>query len=375
MGEAQPDYDAMEAAANYVSSNMTLDYIKHRYKKIKGRDFTSVGFKHPARELKDNTIANNSRLIKKMLDSNPKGKTPIYRRPNDLGNWLREQGFSDSTMRNYFQLAIEMTMYDAEYTMTPDPNQNRTKSRTGVDAQSQFGLNPTIRELGGLVDELEKKIQDAKGKRDVSAKKKEQQVGSSVVYDIIAGLRANNHDAEALILDILMKYPYRAEVGTLKLLTEPAQYRYLKKKGLKENYLVMGKRKMMVSRSEYKTSDQYGLIENDITDKGLKQRIRDYVTKYDIKAKQPLFGFTDNQDVSKRLGYLTKKIAGVSLGPAAVVKIMLSDAPFKDLAEAADFLKEMSRIRGTSLSTLQDVYLHSKGLPETPEQVEPPPDV
>tara|TARA_R100000654_G_scaffold57109_1_gene83527 strand:+ start:1992 stop:3071 length:1080 start_codon:yes stop_codon:yes gene_type:complete len=359
MGEAkQEDFDEIDQM-KYVSSNMSLDYIKHRYKKIKGTDLTSNGYKHPARELKDNTIANNSRLIKKMLDSNPKGKVPIYRRPDALNEWLDSSGFSDSTKRNYIQLAVEMTMYDQLFTQS---------TTGGLQSNLKTGLNPTIKELMLQVDALEKKIQDAKGKREVSAKKKEQQVGSSVVYDVIAGLRANNHDAEALMLDILMKYPYRAEVGTLKLLTELAQYRYLKKKGLKENYLVLGKRKIMVSRSDYKTSDQYGLIENDITDKGLKQRIREYVEKYDIKPRQPLFGYTDNQEVSKRLGYLTKKIAGVSLGPAAVVKIMLSDAPFKDLAEAADFLKEMSRIRGTSLSTLQDVYLHSKGLPPTPEQ-------
>jgi len=41
---------------------------------------------------------------------------------------------------------------------------------------------------------------------------------------------------------------------------------------------------------------------------------------------------------------------------------MLSNQKFKGMAEAADFLKESSRIRGTALNVLQDVYLHKAKL-------------
>lgn len=366
MGEEQPVafYEGNLGTASYTpTANLTLEEIKRRYKEVKETDFTNVGYKHPARTLKDNTLTNNARLIKKMIDSNPTKKTPIYRRVDDLREWLDSSGFSIPTKRNYMQLAHEMTLYDA--TKLPAPLQKNL----------EIGLNPTLKYQITLIDEYESQIQEAKGKREVSEKKKEQQVSTSFIYDVIEGLRANKHEAEALIMDILMLYPYRAEVGTLNLQSLES-YSKLKKKGGKlGNYLVVGKRKMMVSRSDYKTSDQYGMIENEITDKDLKKKIRDYIEKYGILENQQVFGYTDNQDVSKKLGYLTKKISGISLGPAAIVKVMLSNSPFKDLAEAADFLKEMSRIRGTSLSTLQDVYLHSKGLPNPPQQVEPSEDI
>jgi hypothetical protein len=379
MGEPQPAIKFYEGsskkvgtlstatATSYTSTaNLTLEEIKRRYKIIKETDLKMFGFNHPARTLKDNTLTNNARLIKKMIDSNPTKKTPIYRRvglgaggntgAEELRDWLDSSGFSISTKRNYMQLAHEMTLYDSLYLPAP------------LQKNLEIGLTPTLKYQLYWIDKYESQIQEAKGKREVSEKKKEQQVSTSFVYDIIEGLRANNHEAEALIMDILMLYPYRAEVGTLNLQSLES-YKKLKKKGGKlGNYLVVGKRKMMVSRSDYKTSDQYGMIENEITDKDLKKKIRDYIEKYEILENQQVFGYTDNQDVSKKLGYLTKKISGISLGPAAIVKVMLSNSPFKDLASAADFLKEMSRIRGTSLSTLQDVYLHSKGLPPSPEQ-------
>ena len=221
---------------------------------------------------------------------------------------------------------------------------------------------------------IENEIKD-KQARKVSDKKVEQQVAPSMVYDIIEGLKKNNFHEEAVILEILMKYPYRAEVGTLHFM-HLKTYNALKKKkawppalstGLK-NYLIVGKRKMIVSRSDYKTFDTYGTIENEIKDKAVKKSLNEWI---DVRKNgeggwlgemSPIFTFKDNQDVSKRLGYVTKKIAGISLGPAAIVKIMLSNQKFTDMAEAADFLREASRIRGTALNVLQDVYLHAAKL-------------
>ena len=366
------------------SQSLTLEEIKQRYKTIKETDLNGnpqfpSGYNHPARELKDITLTNNARLIKKMIDGVGKGRGRDYNRPIWEGNsrhidtfrWIEspENNFSLSTQRNYAQLLYEMYLWSKVARI------GQLTLGSGMLRVNAILQDEDARGFTSIIAKFEKKIQSAKGKREVSDKKKEQQVSTSFIYDVIEGMRANNHEAEALIMDILMLYPYRAEVGTLNLQSLES-YKKLKKKGGKlGNYLVVGKRKMMVSRSEYKTSDQYGMIENEITDKDLKKKIRDYIEKYEILENQQVFGYTDNQDVSKKLGYLTKKISGISLGPAAIVKVMLSNSPFKDLASAADFLKEMSRIRGTSLSTLQDVYLHSKGLPDQPQQAEPAPDV
>ena len=320
---------------------MELSDIETRFREIK---------EHGGKTLKDTTVRNNAKMISKIIKSTIEDhmdKADVWLDTDLIQDWVEspDNNFSKTTQRNYYSLMLAMSSWEKEF--GEDKN---------VDPQIKFYVSK--------IRDFEKEITKNKKERKVSEKKAEQQVAPSMVYDIIDGLRANDHEAEALILELLMKYPYRAEVGTLKVLTELAQYRYLQKKGLTENYLVLGKRKVFVSRSDYKTFDQYGTIENDITDKDMKDKLRKYVSDNNIKPKQPLFGFTDKQDVSKRLGYITKKLSGVSLGPAAVVKIMLSNQKFKDMAEAADFLKESSRIRGTALNVLQDVYLHKTSLEE-----------
>ena len=320
-----------------------LDQIETRFKEIKEKQGRSV---------KDNTVKNNAKMIKKIADANypviaEEGSgLPIWLDPAVVEAWVESpNAFSMTTQRNYYSVMLAMANWEQ------------------LIGKKYGDVSETIQAYVERIKDLEKQINKDKQARKVSSAKKEQQVAPSMVYDVIEGLRANDHEAEALILDILMKYPYRAEVGTFKLLTELSEYRSLKKKGKNtENYLVLGKRKIMVSRSDFKTFSTYGTIENEIKDPTLKKKIREYVEKNEIKPMQPLFGFTDKQEVSKRLAYLTKKIAGVSLGPAAVVKIMLSNEKFKDMAEAADFLRESSRIRGTALNVLQDVYLHQTKL-------------
>lgn len=320
---------------------MDLSEIESRFRDIKERYGKSV---------KDNTVRNNAKMIAKIMSAT---KDEVWMDPDMVTEWIDSNNFSKTTQRNYYSLMLAMANWEREF----------SKEREDVTTKNVTKVAEVVGIYIEKIRDLEKQVAKDKKERKVSEKKVEQQVAPSMVYDIIDGLRENDHEAEALILEILMKYPYRAEVGTLKLLTEIAQYNYLKRKGKNtENYLVLGKRKVFVSRSDYKTFDQYGTIENEIKDPQLKKHIREYVAKNEIKPMEPLFGFTNKQDVSKRLGYITKKLSGVSLGPAAVVKIMLSNQKFKGMAEAADFLKESSRIRGTALNVLQDVYLHKAKL-------------
>tara|TARA_R100000541_G_scaffold13262_3_gene22135 strand:- start:10917 stop:11891 length:975 start_codon:yes stop_codon:yes gene_type:complete len=322
---------------------MDLSEIETRFRDIKERYGKSV---------KDTTVRNNAKMIAKIMNAHFDVKE-VWMKPDMVTEWIDSNNFSKTTQRNYYSLMLAMANWEREF----------SKEREDVTTKNVTKVAEVVSIYIEKIRDLEKQVAKDKKERKVSDKKVEQQVAPSMVYDIIDGLRENDHDAEALILEILMKYPYRAEVGTLKLLTEIAQYNYLKKKGKNtENYLVLGKRKVFVSRSDYKTFDQYGTIENEIKDPQLKKHIREYVANKEIKPMEPLFGFTNKQDVSKRLGYITKKLSGVSLGPAAVVKIMLSNQKFKGMSEAADFLKESSRIRGTALSVLQDVYLHKAKL-------------
>jgi len=309
----------------------TSDYEK-RFREIKEKQ---------GRTVKDNTVRNNAKMIAKIVSGT---KQNVWLDPDVVVDWVEAGKLSMTTQRNYYSLMLAMANWEKEFSQDVDM------------------IDEIIQEYVTRIKDLEKQINLNKQSRKVSAAKVEQQVAPSMVYDIIDGLYNNGHDAEALILSILMKYPYRAEVGTLVYIKLMDYKRKVKEvggiKSLDKNYLVVGSKKMFVSRSDYKTFGTYGTILNDIDDKTLQKTIRKYIAKHKVESGGSMFGFNDRQEVSKRLGYLTKKIAGVSLGPAAVVKVMLSNTDFKGLAEAADFLREASRIRGTAVNVLQDVYLH-----------------
>lgn len=316
----------------------TSDYEK-RFREIKEKQ---------GRTVKDNTVRNNSKMIAKIVSGT---KQSVWLDPDAVVDWVEAGKLSMTTQRNYYSLMLAMANWEWEF---------------GKDASLMDRLAEILDGYITKIKDLEKQINLNKQSRKVSAAKVEQQVAPSMVYDIIDGLYNNGHDAEALILSILMNFPYRAEVGTLVYMKLMDYKRKVKEvggiKNLDKNYLVVGSKKMFVSRSDYKTFGTYGTILNDIDDKTLQKTIRKYIAKHKVESGGSMFGFNDRQEVSKRLGYLTKKIAGVSLGPAAVVKVMLSNTEFKGLAEAADFLREASRIRGTALNVLQDVYLHKKSL-------------
>lgn len=319
---------------------MELSDYESRFRQIKEKQ---------GRTVKDNTVKNNAKMIKKIVSAT---RPNVWLNPTIVEEWVSSGDFSNTTRRNYYSLMLAMANWEKEISIS------------GPDSSKE--LTDTIDAYVKRIKDLEKEINTDKKARKVSNTKKEQQVAPSMVYDIITGMYHNGHDAEALILSILMKIPYRAEVGTLIYMKLMDYKKMVKKvggiKNLDKNYLVMGSKKMFVSRSDYKTFDTYGTILNDIEDKVLQKTIRKYITKHKVESGSSMFGFTNRQEVSKRLGYLTKKIAGVSLGPAAVVKIMLSNQTFKDMAEVGDFLRESSRIRGTAVNVLQDVYLHKTKL-------------
>ena len=317
---------------------MDISEIETRYRAIKEKQ---------GRTVKDNTVKNNAKMIKKIVAGT---KEKVWLDASATEEWVESptNSFSKTTKRNYYSVMLAMANWEKEFS-------------DGVDM-----IDEIIDGYVTKIKDLEKQIVADKQARKVSDKKMEQQVAPDMIYDIIQGLRENKHYIEALIMDILMKYPYRAEVGTLHYMKLMDYKKMVKNvggiKNLQKNYMVVGSNKMFVSRSDYKTFTTYGTILNDINDKQLAKKIRKFIKDNNLSSGMSMFGFSSNQELSRRLAYLTNKIAGISLGPAAIVKIQLSNHKLTDMAEVADFLKESSRIRGTALNVLQDVYLHSTKL-------------
>ena len=71
---------------------------------------------------------------------------------------------------------------------------------------------------------------------------------------------------------------------------------------------------------------------------------------------------TENQ-VSQRLSYISENKTGVKLSTSSIFKIIVSDY-FNNTKDTIDeqkfFLKRLSLIRGTKLSTLVDYYIYKK---------------
>ena len=82
-----------------------------------------------------------------------------------------------------------------------------------------------------------------------------------------------------ILLRIYTIYPIRLEAADLIYIQDHAEYRKMKKNELTKNYVVIGKKKILFSFSDYKTSLKYGTVEFQIKDKLLKKLLQEKALK------------------------------------------------------------------------------------------------
>ena len=219
-------------------------------------------------------------------------------------------------------------------------------------------------------NELVKKIQfhsqvkNSNEKQNIISEKKQEQKSITMndIDKLIELLVENKINKDAMILHILKVFPIRAEVGTLKLISK---YRYDKIKGTmpKENYLVRNKNSLIMSRNNYKTADVYGRKEDKITGH-LKEMLLDYIER-DMGASESVFGYSE-QELSKRLSYISQKYIGTSLSVNAIAKINIEDGlkkindkdPMVRVNKIKSYLEKVGDIRGTSVQVLFNNYIN-----------------
>lgn len=157
-----------------------------------------------------------------------------------------------------------------------------------------------------------------------------------------------------LLFKLLKFYPMRNEVGTLIKISLNEFNKLKKKNKLNKNYLVIGKSKFIISRSEYKTFKSYGTIDIVVNDKKLKQELKEYIK--DIEFGEPIFDMT-NQMVANRLPFVSKKIVGIELSSSSIFKIVLAN--FKGShKEFKNFVNMKSKQRGTDPNTIYNNYVY-----------------
>lgn len=287
----------------------------------------------PGNPLKENTLNNNTKMVLKLQSQ-----------MNDP-NWLLNlegiekviESYSTSTKKNYLSLVLQMVHHTA---------QGWYKDK--------------------LVERIQhySKIKIDNEKNNIISEKKQEQKSMSIsdIDKLISILLEEKQMKEVVILHILREFPIRAEVGTLQLISK---YRYDKIKGElpKENYIVRNRNSLTLSRNNYKTAEVYGRKEHKITGR-LKDILLDYIENH-MGSGNGLFEYTE-QELSKRLGYVSQKHLGTTLSVNAIAKIMIEHHltkitdkdPMKRIHKVKDYLQKVSDIRGTGLQTLYDNYIN-----------------
>ena len=175
-----------------------------------------------------------------------------------------------------------------------------------------------------------------------------------IVVNYIDTADQNDLDMK-ILLRIYTIYPIRLEAADLIYVKDHNEYRKLKKKPLTENYAVIGKKKVLFSFSNYKTSDKYGTNEIVVKDKLLKRLLKE-------KAKvatnmMPMFSVSRNT-MSHNITAFFKKNGIEGVSPTTLAKVIETKA-YESIPESErNKMKTLADFRRHSLETQAKFYVH-----------------
>ena len=175
--------------------------------------------------------------------------------------------------------------------------------------------------------------------------------------NMINQLLNDNLIQDYILMKLIYLYGYRNEISNLQVISLKDFKRLTDNETKDNNYLVYGTKIFRISRFRYKTDKKYGQIDNDITDKKLrnvmKKFIEDLETPY-LFTNKDLSHYT-NQQITNRLSYLTKKYLKTDISTGMIYKISLND-----FIDTNNQLKEKARIRGHSQAIQSQVYIQNQ---------------
>ena len=162
-----------------------------------------------------------------------------------------------------------------------------------------------------------------------------------------------------ILLRIYTIYPIRLEAADLIYVKDHAEYRKMKKQWktdpLTKNYAVIGKKKILFSFSDYKTSVKYGTVEFEVKDKLLKKLLQQ---KAVITYNQtPMFNISRNT-LSKNITTFFEKNGMEGVSPTTLAKVIETNAYNSIPEEARDKMKTLAEFRRHSLDTQMKFYIH-----------------
>lgn len=158
-----------------------------------------------------------------------------------------------------------------------------------------------------------------------------------------------------ILLRIYTIYPIRLEAADLIYIQDHAEYRKMKKNELTKNYVVIGKKKILFSFSDYKTSLKYGTVEFQIKDKLLKKLLQE---KALITTNQTSMFNISRNTLSKNITTFFEKNGMPGISPTTLAKVIETNA-YNSIPEAErDKMKTLSEFRRHSLDTQMKFYVH-----------------
>ena len=318
-------------------------------------DFNFVSkIKNEFPNLKDNSVKQYSRCLTKIINnyelfSNLEPNDEYYvekvdnlfDNPNIVDKCLidtrnkREtwKSFSPTTTRNYYTaIATILKCEDI-------PNKKLIKHYE--DKVKEFNLDYKKQNQTGIISE----------------KQSPNFVKIEKIDELLDKLKEYKDTQGYILFKFLKLYQLRNEIATLKKISLKSYNKLSNDEKKEQNFIVVGSKKLLVTRRDYKTQKFYGEIKFEIEDKVFKKELLNFVSNIDdldYVFKFPSDKTEDRKNqLSNYLSYLSEKYIGVKISTTLMAKIVSSHY---HLEEKKAQEKE-AKIRGHSIATKNEVYI------------------
>ena len=309
--------------------------------------------------LKDSSIQQYIRTIKK-LNKLINGENSTIKNLDFIEDFEKVkkalQDFHFTTRRNYYTAIINVLQLDE----TPEINENwDEEAEKKIHYDKFIYKGKLINKYIKIVKEANAKYEEEQDSQIISEKQKKSFLTEEkfpVIQEFIDKVKASKDEMLYILLRLITKYHTRNEIANLKLI-KLMDFKKLKDEDKKGNYLVMGSKKILLVRYDFKTNKKYKEIINEIDDKKLEKEIRSYVKT--LKSDN-VFEYKGEQLTSKKLTnillYQSKKLVGVPLSTTMLAKSILSEKYAPNLKAQ----KEDAKNRGHSVNVQNNVYVKTK---------------
>ena len=221
-----------------------------------------------------------------------------------------------------------------------------TQNLNVLEEQNKYGL---------AIQKINKEVRAMSSANIISDNKLEKyQVKFEEIQKLVLKLKLNKDFQSSLILFLMTEYKFRNEISNFKWISLQD---FNKIDNLEGNYIVIGSRRMFISRGQFKTDKTHGRTETEIENKILRADIKKYIKKLDdnIMFKNSNGEMYSNDSLSQKIGRLTKAEFGISLGTSSINSLYLETLN-KDTLDA---LLTLSKNRGTSINILVSHYYNN----------------